>query len=108
MSTPIPTTTGRTGNSATSLYNDVRGTASAIEHGDWLSAGMGVTKVAMDVINLGGDPLGAISQAGFGWLIGHIKFLREPFDVLLGDANSITGSAQGFLRSAGQLVNSAG
>lgn len=114
MSTPSTTTTtgsttaGRSSNPATSLYNDVRGTAAAIEHGDWLSAGLGVTNVAMDVINLGGDPLGAISQAGFGWLIGHIKFLREPFDVLLGDANSITGSAQGFLNSANKLVSSAG
>ncbi|HET9140636.1 M15 family metallopeptidase [Actinophytocola sp.] len=111
MSTPTPATTTANRSpeqAATSLFNDVRSTASAIDRGDWLSAGMGVTNVAMDIISLGGDPLGAISQAGFGWLISHIKFLREPFDKLLGDVNSITGSAQGWIRAGQQLVNSAG
>jgi uncharacterized protein YukE len=105
-----PTTQTRTPTpqqAATSLFNDVKGTADAIDKGDWLSAGMGVTKVAMDVIGLGGDPLGAISSAGFGWLIGHIKFLREPFDILLGDPKSITGTSSGWGQSAVQLSNSA-
>jgi hypothetical protein len=108
MSTPTPTAARNPQQAATSLFNDVQSTASAIDRGDWLSAGMGVTNVAMDIISLGGDPLGAISQAGFGWLISHIKFLREPFDKLLGDVNSITGSAQGWIRAGQQLVNSAG
>jgi hypothetical protein len=110
MSTPTSstTTTRSPQQAATSLFNDVRGTASAIDKGDWLAAGTGVTNVAMDIISLGGDPLGAITQAGFGWLISHIKFLREPFDKLLGDANAITGSAQGWIRAGQQLVNSGG
>ena len=115
MSTPPTTTTGTAGTTgtrspqqaATSLFNDVKTTSSAIDHGDWLGAGLGATKVAMDVISISGDPLGAISSAGFGWLIGHIKFLREPFDKLLGDASAITGSAQGWMRASTQLTNSA-
>ncbi|MFL6143096.1 MAG: M15 family metallopeptidase [Labedaea sp.] len=114
MSTPsagttMGTTTGTRSpqQAANSLFNDVKTTSNAIEQGDWLSAGMGATKVAMDVISISGDPLGAISSAGFGWLIGHIKFLREPFDKLLGDANAITGSAQGWTRASTQLANSA-
>ncbi|HEV8555881.1 MAG TPA: M15 family metallopeptidase [Actinophytocola sp.] len=92
---------------ATSLFNDVQNTSSAIERGDWIGAGLGVSNVAMDVIGLGGDPLGAISQAGFGWLIGHIKFLREPFDKLLGDPTSIMGSAQNFTKAANDLSSTA-
>jgi hypothetical protein len=92
---------------ATSLYNDVQSTSNAIERGDWLNAGIGVTNVAMDVISLGGDPLGSISSAGFGWLIGHIKFLREPFDKLLGDANSIVNTATGWANAGQELVATA-
>jgi uncharacterized protein YukE len=101
------TTTRSPQQSATALFNDVKTTSAAIEHGDWLSAGMGVANVAMDVIGIGGDPLGAISSAGFGWLIQHVSFLREPFDALLGDPSAITGSAQGWGRACTDLANTA-
>jgi transglycosylase-like protein with SLT domain len=110
MSTPTTTSSRSTGSpeeSATSLFNDVRSTANAIERGDWLSAGLGATDVAMDIVGLGGDPLGAISSAGFGWLLQHVSFLREPFDVLLGDPNSITASASGWAGAASQLATTA-
>ncbi|HEV2781704.1 MAG TPA: transglycosylase SLT domain-containing protein [Actinophytocola sp.] len=93
--------------SAANLFNDVRSTTDAIERGDWLQAGMGATNVAMDIINLGGDPLGAIGSAGFGFLISQISFLREPFDALLGDANAIMNSAQGWSRASEQLTSTA-
>ncbi|PPK70475.1 hypothetical protein V5P93_000645 [Actinokineospora auranticolor] len=111
MSAPTTTTAGTTqvtGQQAvTSLNNDVRGAKAAIERGDWLDAGLQVTNVAMDVINIAGDPLGAAAGAGFGWIIQHIKFLREPFDKLLGDANSIISSAQGWVKAGDQLVQAA-
>ena len=103
----MTTTTRTPQQSATALFNDVQSTSAAIERGDWLSAGSGVLNVAMDVIGLGGDPLGAIGSAGFGFLIQHVKFLREPFDALLGDPNAITGSAQGWARAGTELANSA-
>src|SRR5512139_1885762 len=105
MST-APTRSTTPQQSATHLYDDVRRTADAIDRGDWLQAGMGVTNAAMDIIGLGGDPLGAISSAGFGWLIGHISFLREPFDVLLGNPGAITSTA-GNWSSAAATLNSA-
>jgi hypothetical protein len=104
---PSGTATRTPQQAATSLFNDVQSTSNAIERGDWLSAGIGATNVAMDVISLGGDPLGSISSAGFGWLIGHIKFLREPFDKLLGDANSIVGTATGWANAGQQLTSTA-
>jgi hypothetical protein len=91
--TPTSTGTGAQPNSAQNLLNDIRSTSKAIEDGDWLEAGMGVTKVAMDVIGLTGDPMGAISSAGVGWVLGAVSFLKEPFDVLLGDPNAITSSS---------------
>ncbi len=108
MSVPPGTTATRSPQqAATSLFNDVQSTSNAIERGDWLTAGIGATNVAMDVISLGGDPLGSISSAGFGWLIGQIKFLREPFDKLLGDANSIVNSANGWANAGQELMSTA-
>jgi uncharacterized protein YukE len=88
---------------AQSIGGNVRAAKSAIESGDWLEATSAVTNVAMDVINIAGDPLGAAASAGFGWIIEHISFLREPFDALLGDANSIMGGAQGWTKAGGEL-----
>ncbi|GAA3027193.1 hypothetical protein [Actinokineospora globicatena] len=109
MTTTSTTTAGQStgGQAATALNNDIKGAKSAIERGDWLDAGLQITNVAMDVINIAGDPLGACASAGFGWIINHIKFLKEPFDKLLGDANSIINSAQGWVRAGDQLIGSA-
>jgi hypothetical protein len=109
MSVAPTTSTGTrtTQQAAQSLYGDVQSTATAIERGDWLSAGIGVSKVALDVIAVSGDPMGAISSAGFGFLISHIKFLREPFDKLLGDPNSIVSSSQGWGGASTDLSASA-
>lgn len=92
---------------AENITNDIRSARGAIERGDWLEAGMSISNVAMDVINIAGDPLGAAGAAGFGWIIQHISFLREPFDALLGDANSIINSAQGWVRAGEQLSTTA-
>jgi uncharacterized protein YukE len=99
-----PQTTGTTTqNSGQALFNDIRTTANAIDSGDWLSAGLGVTKVAMDVIGVSGDPLGAISSSGVSWVLGAVSFLREPFDVLKGDPSAITSSASAWGGSSGNL-----
>ncbi|WP_436493546.1 transglycosylase SLT domain-containing protein [Actinokineospora sp. HUAS TT18] len=92
---------------AANIANDVRSAKDAIERGDWLDAGLSITNVAMDVINIAGDPLGAAASAGFGWIIEHISFLREPFDALLGDANSIMGSANGWMKTSQQITATA-
>ncbi|WP_204450170.1 hypothetical protein [Actinokineospora baliensis] len=109
MTTTATTTAGQStgGQAATALNNDIKGAKAAIERGDWLDAGLQITNVAMDVINIAGDPLGACASAGFGWIINHIKFLKEPFDKLLGDANSIINSAQGWVKAGDQLIQSA-
>lgn len=103
----MSTTTRSSEQSAAALFNDVRSTSAAIERGDWMSATSGVLNVGMDVIGLGGDPLGAIGSAGFGFLIQQVSFLREPFDALLGDPSAITGSAQGWVRACTDLANTA-
>ncbi|MGW5054829.1 WXG100-like domain-containing protein [Actinokineospora sp. NPDC004072] len=107
MTTVSFTPQGSGEQAASTIAGNVRAARAAIDSGDWLDAGMAITNVAMDVINIAGDPLGAAASAGFGWIIQHISFLREPFDALLGDANSIMGSAQGWNRTGDQLAATA-
>ncbi|WP_291412621.1 M15 family metallopeptidase [Actinophytocola sp.] len=106
--TLVAPTSGTTQNSGEALFNDIRTTANAIDSGDWLSAGLGVTKVAMDVIGISGDPLGAIGSAGVSWVLGAVSFLREPFDVLQGDPGAITSSASSWGGSSSSLSATAG
>lgn len=47
----------------------------------------------LDILGLVLDPLGGIFQAGVGWLINHIGFLKEPVDAMLGDPAEITAVA---------------
>ena len=103
------TTTGTTQqNQAMNLLTNIRSTADAMEKGDVLGSAMGVTKVAMDVIGLAGDPMGAISSAGVGWVLGAVSFLREPFDILKGNPGAISGSAQSWGTTATNLMTTAG
>jgi Transglycosylase SLT domain len=98
---------GSNHNEGEELLRDLQATAAAFEKGDWLGGAMGVAKVAMDVLDIVGDPLGAISSAGFGWVLGAVSFLREPFDVLKGNSGSVTSSAQSFGESGLSLFDTA-
>ncbi|MET0132187.1 MAG: hypothetical protein ABW215_01190 [Kibdelosporangium sp.] len=99
--------TTTTDQSGTALLHDVKSTVAAIEQGDWLSAAGGIAGTALDIIGIGGDPLSAISNAGFSWAISHISFLREPFDVLFGDPESIRTNAASWTSAGGQLETTA-
>jgi uncharacterized protein YukE len=100
-------TTTATDNSAQDLFENIRTTANAIEEGDWLDAGVGVAKVAMDIIGLEGDPLGAIGSSGVSWVLGAVSFLREPFDILKGDPGAISSSASSWGGACGDLHETA-
>jgi hypothetical protein len=93
--------------SGADLLKDIQSTASAFENGDWMGGAMGVVKVGMDVLNVAGDPLGAIGGAGLGWVLGAVSFLREPFDVLKGDSGSISSSAQSWSSGGSSMASTA-
>jgi len=102
-----PSSTGTGQSSGQNLLSHIKSTADSMEKGDVLGSAMGVTNVAMDVIGMTGDPLGAISSAGVGWVLGAVSFLKEPFDVLKGSPSAITGSAQSWGTAASGLSSTA-
>jgi uncharacterized protein YukE len=87
------------------LINDVRGTVAAVERGDWVAAGVGITNTAMSIVGLATNPLGGLVSAGFSWAVQHVDFLKEPFDVLLGDPDAVTKMARNW-KSAGEQIAS--
>jgi uncharacterized protein YukE len=106
-STATSTATSSSTNQVQNLLTHIKSTSDAIDKGDILGSAMGVANVALDVIGVAGDPLGAISSAGVGWVLNAVKFLREPFDILMGNPSAITGSAQSWATSAQGLSNTA-
>jgi uncharacterized protein YukE len=107
---PTTTTTPKTGtqtNQAQNLLAHIKSTSDAMDKGDILGSAMGVTNVAMDVIGIVGDPMGAITSAGVGWVLNAVSFLREPFDILKGNPSAITGSSQSWLTAANSLTTTA-
>lgn len=103
-----PRTTGGTTNQVESLFTNIKSTADAMEKGDVLGSAMGVTNVAMNVLDIAGDPLGAISSAGLGWVLGAVSFLREPFEILKGNSGAVSGSAQSWGACSSNLTSVAG
>jgi uncharacterized protein YukE len=104
--TTQPTTPSGT-NQAQNLLAHIKSTSDAMDKGDVLGSAMGVANVAMDVIGIVGDPMGAITSAGVGWVLNAVSFLREPFDILKGDPSAITGSSQSWLSAANSLTATA-
>ena len=50
--------------------------------------GLGVVASAVDTVKFVLNPLGSLISAGLGWLIKHVSFLREPLDMLMGEAHT--------------------
>ncbi len=105
--TLVATQRTNTTDQAQNLLSHIKSTADAMDRGDVLGSAMGITNVAMDVIGIAGDPLGAISSAGVGWVLNAVSFLREPFDVLKGSPGAITNSAQSWGTAATNLSTTA-
>ncbi|MGZ3140993.1 WXG100 family type VII secretion target [Lentzea chajnantorensis] len=86
------------------LISTISSTYSAIERGDWVQGGLGIANTAMGIVGMASNPLSGFLSAGFSWAIQHVDFLREPFDVLLGNPEAI-GKMAGSFRSAGKQVH---
>ena len=48
-------------------------------------------------------PFDALLQAGLGWLVEHVAFLREPLDALAGDPDAVLAQARHWDQVAGEL-----
>lgn len=61
---------------------------------DAVQIGFNAASYGLDALAVGTDPLGKLIEAGVGWLIEYVSFLREPLDWLAGDPGQITAQAR--------------
>ncbi|WP_053721669.1 WXG100 family type VII secretion target [Saccharothrix sp. NRRL B-16348] len=89
------------------LFHDATEAVKTFSKGDWAEG------LANTVGALGGvaqflmDPIAGLLSAGFGWLIEHVDFLREPLDWLVGDQQTLDGMAKTWASVSDHLTETA-
>jgi uncharacterized protein YukE len=81
--------------------------AAAAEHPDAGEIAFCAAAAGLDSLGAVLHPFDALLGAGFGWLVEHVEFLREPLDVLAGDPGRIAAEAQTWHNVAGELRSAA-
>lgn len=90
------------------ILDDGNSLWSDISDGSELDAVFNVGGTAIDVLSAIIDPLGGVISCAVGWAFDHISFLREPVDMLAGDAASIDASAQTWANVSAAMGQAAG
>lgn len=67
------------------IAQDFWDTAAKINSGDWAEGLANLANGTIGLVGLMTDPIGTLLSAGFGWVIEHVSFLRDPLDMLVGD-----------------------
>lgn len=80
------------------LTNDSESSAGQIA--DVAISGAGAV---VDTVVALADPLNALINAGVGWLLQHVSFLREPLDMLLGNPDAINAQISTLKQAAAQV-----
>jgi hypothetical protein len=61
---------------------------------DPVQLGIDGAGLALDVAGAVADPLGTLASSAIGWIIENVRFVREPFDKLMGDPPAIEAAAK--------------
>jgi len=73
------------------------------EQVDPAQVGYAAAAAGLDTLGTALAPFDELAQAGFGWLIEHVTFLREPLDALAGDPAAVLVQAQDWSRVGVEL-----
>lgn len=76
------------------LFHDVTEAVKGFSDGNWAEGLLNLASAAGDVATALTDPLAYLFSAGFGWLMEHVSFLKEPLDWLTGDQTTLDGMAK--------------
>lgn len=81
------------------------GLGRGVTDGEWdaLALSMDGFAFAIDCISMYMNPLGEVIKAGVGWLMEHLDMLREPLELLTGDAAEIEAVSQTWNNIAAEL-----
>ncbi len=71
---------------------DYYGGIEKLVQGDWTEGLLGLGSAGFDAASMiasGGNPLETLMSWGFGWVIEHVDFLKEPLDWLTGNQDAL-------------------
>jgi hypothetical protein len=77
-------------NSGASILTDVSSLEKDISSGNWIQGGLAGMKVVSDIGGIMSNPIGAVTQFGFNFLIQHVKPLQEAVGWLVGSPGQVS------------------
>ncbi|MFP5069162.1 hypothetical protein ACLFMI_05800 [Pseudonocardia nantongensis] len=89
------------------VVSSVHDLAGAVQEQDAAGIAAAGTAAGLDALGAVADPLGAFAEAGLGWAMEHVSWLREPLDQLCGDPGEIEGRARAWQALARSLTERA-
>lgn len=81
-------------------------TGDKLADGNWAEGMLNGAAGSVAIAGVAADPLAGLAAAGFGWLMEHFDFLKEPLDALTGDQQAIDAMSSTWA-NVGQEVQSA-
>ncbi|MDI6097238.1 hypothetical protein QLQ12_01265 [Actinoplanes sp. NEAU-A12] len=75
------------------LAEDARQVSDGIRNNSWVDATLGGVGGSLDVLAVAVDPLGSLMAWGVGWLLEHVKPLKDALDWLAGKPDEIAAHA---------------
>ncbi|MEV4276891.1 WXG100 family type VII secretion target [Actinoplanes xinjiangensis] len=75
------------------LVEDARQVSDGIRNNSWVDATLGGVGGSLDVLAVTVDPLGSLFAWGVGWLMEHVKPLKDALDWLAGKPDEIAAHA---------------
>ncbi len=76
---------------------DVFGGAEKLLNGDWTEGLLSLAGAVPDIVEVIKNPLETLMSWGFGWIIEHVDFLKEPLDWVSGDQDALDLEVQKWL-----------
>jgi hypothetical protein len=89
------------------LFHDATEAVTKIQDGKLVEGFANAAGAAAGVAQFLMDPIAGLLSAGFGWLIEHVDFLREPLDWLVGDQQTLDGMAKTWASVSSYLTDTA-
>ncbi|WP_229071068.1 hypothetical protein [Actinoplanes sp. DH11] len=101
----VPAADPTSGLSGLGLAGHASDIAAGIRDGSWVDASLGGVGASLESLSLALDPLGTLVSWGVGWLLEHVRPLREALDQLTGDAGQVTAHAATWHNVAAALAS---
>ncbi|OXM43007.1 hypothetical protein [Amycolatopsis alba] len=76
---------------------DLAGGVEKLANGDWTEGLLSLAGAVPDIIEVIKNPLETLMSWGFGWIIEHVDFLKEPLNWVSGDQDALDLEVQKWL-----------